>query len=52
LGFPTFCAAHGVEVNPTTRNRPAIDLKFIVNNEQASQVGDARIHHSPIHHPG
>jgi len=32
-------------------------MKFIVNNctvieEEAPQVGDVPIHHSPIHHPG
>lgn len=57
LRFPTLiialCAAHEVEVNPSVKSRPPINLKFIVNNftateEQAPQVGDVPIHHSPI----
>ena len=43
-------------MNPTKKIRPPIDLKFIMNNftaidEQAPQVDDVLIHHSPIHHP-
>jgi len=65
LGFPTLIialyVAHGVEVNPSTKIEPPIDLKFVVNNctsteEQAPQAGDVPIHHSPSitlvhHHP-
>jgi len=61
LGFPALiiilCAVHGVEVNSSIKIKPPIDLKFIVNNcnateEQAPEAGDVPIHHSPIHHPG
>jgi len=44
-------------VNPTTKIRPPIDMKFTVNNgtateEQAPQAGDIPLHHSPIYHLG
>jgi len=45
------------KVNPTTKIRLAIDLKFIVHNctntdEQAPQANDALVHHLPIHYLG
>jgi len=41
-----------VEVNPSVKIRPLIDLKFIINNyivaeERAPQAGDVPIYDSP-----
>jgi len=41
LGFPALitalCAEYGVEVNPSVKIKPSIDLKFIVNNCTAAE---------------
>jgi len=35
--FTTICAEYGVEVNPSVKIRPPIDLKFIIKNYTSAE---------------